>query len=1065
MKKFFLFLLSALAVTVSLTGCHREVDAPAPRRSMADLQYANVPITLGDRMETGTTKASAGDNEWIATYDSFENDLCPDTKSSVDIDSVEKFVKATLFAIIYDHGNFIGNSYIETTTKSFDWRLPYGQDLEIVIYTIVNYGDLDLSYWKQLADDDSLYEEEFLDGNGPVFECASSSALKALEGSDKGLPMAGITRIEDPEASDPLTIKVKRLFAKYNIYFDDSYLQSLGYSVQILHLYACKTNTVCPFFDEGYGVGNNASGLSQLKSIDFGSSTDLVEANEFSSSHAVTLYFLENCQGDKSGATRWDNVMENVSGTEYMSYIDVGVKVTSATGHDRNYNYRIYLGTDCTTNFDVIRNRFYTIKVRLTDHDQEGFKFTNPNTLSVASGETIEVPFETTIVKNGLEFRVLNLDGTQNADFTVSLKANSFKANTSHHTGYAYEGIVILTADDNVNDGTYAIEGGNSSLKDKRSVFVLDPLVLDFVPYTDDMVHQDTRQITDTDGLVPGFYRFRSELGPGLKDFYDSHLSDVTMTGGANGYSGHYVNTLTVNGKDYLEFTADCYESSTYNFTLSVAGFGSITAYSANVCKSPILKIYDLEFDSFVDYLDVPLSGRTKDIMFCYCNTHGEPVYYCGQDGQLPTLSELIEFDDERDDLTGFDQMYGLVIYDLSDSDNGTVDFSYYLSDYSPYRTQILNSSVREIVLASSNIGLLDPITRALDSEDELVAKASNPFYGFDPSYELVWEFHNTSEEVTNLQLTSGDNDVQFSLSKVSGNLGSTRSGGWSRAYLTRDSNDIRDLKLHYRNDSSLPYYGVVSLDGTLTNIHSGQTISKTAYLINLARIFKIYCALDIVQNSGNHNGTITYSLDSNIPSNFGDVTNYVETKSYSEIESCINNTIRSAFNARGIRGSQTYQVSEHSGNWNLLQGRGSGSWGWDSHDLPDDAGYDGFDYYYTTYGADFRNNSLVDYDSDSYAIYYSSPNDIINWAVVTYHISPQFVVKSLDGMFSEDELRSTLVQTQFTRNSSTGLFINPYANSTPQSGSLSTTGFIYNFTGSTSPAGHNTLADLQYNH
>lgn len=1125
MKKFFLFLLSALAVTVSLTGCHREVDAPAPRRSMADLQYANVPITLGDRMETGTTKASAGDSEWIATYDSFENDLCPDTKSSVDIDSVEKFVKATLFAIIYDHGNFIGNSYIETTTKSFDWRLPYGQDLEIVIYTIVNYGDLDLSYWKQLADDDSLYEEEFLDGNGPVFECASSSALKALEGSDKGLPMAGITRIEDPEASDPLTIKVKRLFAKYNIYFDDSYLQSLGYSVQILHLYACKTNTVCPFFEEGYGVGNNTAGLSQLKSIDFGSSTDLVEANEFSSSHAVTLYFLENCQGDKSGATRWDNVMENVSGTEYMSYIDVGVKVTSATGHDRNYNYRIYLGTDCTTNFDVIRNRFYTIKVRLTDHDQEGFKFTNPNTLSVAAGETIEVPFETTLDQRDFDFWVNDDSGSSASGFSCRVKPNSFKANSRHLTGYPNEGICVITAADDVNEGTYSLMGGDDTLFDKEALYVLDPLVLDFVPYSYDCVHEEMRPITDTDGLVPGWYKFRSELGPGLKDFYDSHLSDVTITGGSgnacvDGYAGHYVSTLTENGKDYLEFGFTAYQYGTYNLNISVAGFGTDAAYCARINKDPKIAVYDKDTQEFQNNrIVVSLTGREKRLWFCYANTHNELVSYDPRDAQLDDLLDLIELEDGREDLTGWDYVTPLTVSSLSSNGDSYVELVTYLDGIPQYVEEAFlqavgaTGSANEYVSLiyggnSVEIGLRNPLRSGTSSFFADVVDV-NYFYGWQEPREAVFDFKSTSDAATALQL-QGDQvseDLKFSLTKLSGNFGSARSGGWARCYLVRDQ--YGQAILHYWNDPNLQYYGVVQVNAMVCNDPSGDCISVPDSYINLARKFYVYCDLKIDQYASDPStsyGQIRYKIKSDYSDYEQDVdlgvafSDIVHLKSSSYISEQIDNAFYTPsvlYNSFQSSSPTCFDLISHD-EYDRYGYLGSG------HELPFILGfngtlardaqeldnltypsYDGYQGYYyhvmaskelwlvsissASYGSWHTVSVGGDYDYDysngEYTIVYSSRINTgsntwnmngINWAVITQKLAPAFEIASDWG--SADLMRSTIFEFNFTRNSSNGLF---WGNSVAElkSGSLSTSGFNYTLQNRDA----NTFAELHY--
>ena len=425
------------------------------------------------------------------------------TKSLISVDT-EDFVDAYLFAfnastkkiLTYTDGTPMA---IYTTSKTFDWTLAIGTKMDIWVVANPGTGNA----WKttlQSAVTNASLTESDLSGDKLMFKCASSSALKALETSGAHLPMSamenGIT-LTSPTQS--LSIKVKRLFAKYNIYLDTSLLEAEGYTVKSTYLASSKSNTEVPFFYQTNGVlgGYKQTDVSKLATIDRNTEEDLTTLEN---GQKVTLYFLENCQGTKTGASKWSTVYKDLgaSAVDLCSYMEVGVNVSrsSSSGKepaDESYAWRIYLGkTDMKSDFNVERNLFKTIKLTLpvpADNitPDDGFKFTNTNSLSVAPGETITVPFETSVnTKDVITYQILKNGVVDNTSFS-KIETKTFKANATKKTAFAYEGTVALTASSSANEGTYDLSGTATSsnggiFKDVQSLSVHTPVILkDFI--------------------------------------------------------------------------------------------------------------------------------------------------------------------------------------------------------------------------------------------------------------------------------------------------------------------------------------------------------------------------------------------------------------------------------------------------------------------------------------------------------------------------------------------------------------------------------------------------------
>lgn len=447
-------------------SCQRELTIGEEDRPLV---YGSVNVSLGQADPTDADGAA--------------------TKSLISVET-EDFVDAYLFAfnastkkiLTYQDGSPMA---IYTKSKTFDWTLAIGTKMDIWVVANPGTGNA----WKttlQSAVTNASLTESDLSGDKLIFKCASSSALKALETSGAHLPMSAMENgITLTKPTQSLSIKVKRLFAKYNIYLDTSLLEAEGYTVKSTYLASSKSNTEVPFFYQTNGVlgGYKQASVSKLATIDRNTEEDLVTLEN---GQKVTLYFLENCQGTKTGAEKWSTVYRDLgaSALELCSYMEVGVKVTrtSESGKepvDESYAWRIYLGkSDMKSDFNVERNLFKTIKLTLPDPiivwPDDGFKFTNTNSLSVAPGETITVPFETSISsQSDIQYEIY-LNGIKNTTAFSSIEPKTFKANTTKKTGFAYEGTVALTASKSVNVGTtYQLRGGNNdfTLADNVNIY------------------------------------------------------------------------------------------------------------------------------------------------------------------------------------------------------------------------------------------------------------------------------------------------------------------------------------------------------------------------------------------------------------------------------------------------------------------------------------------------------------------------------------------------------------------------------------------------------------------
>lgn len=318
------------------------------------------------------------------------------TKSLISVDT-EDFVDAYLFAfdasskkiLTYENGDPVS---VYTDSKEFDWVLPIGRAIDIWVACNTGTNKTWKTAFNQAVVNKNLKESD-LYGENVMFSCPTSEDLKALESTGAGIPMSGMmNNTTIATSTSTVTLTVKRLFAKYSIRVDASELEGTGIEATSVWVKSAKTNTECPFFYDGHYAQTDPDKL-QVIDRDNGA----VDLLKLENGDYLDLYYLENCQGDKTGASSWQTVKDDLgSAVDLCSYVQLGVNYDNNNmGMSSVKVINVYLGkTDMKSNFDVQGNYHKKIKLNLNQTNfQEDFNWTNTDPVVIAPGSSKDVPF------------------------------------------------------------------------------------------------------------------------------------------------------------------------------------------------------------------------------------------------------------------------------------------------------------------------------------------------------------------------------------------------------------------------------------------------------------------------------------------------------------------------------------------------------------------------------------------------------------------------------------------------------------------------------------------------
>lgn len=405
----------------------------------------------------------------------------PDTKSVISVEA-EDFKQAYLFAFdaatqtVFLDGN--GNSIaLKTSSKTFNWTLPVGT---MDVYAIVNPDSANATVLEEYLSRTDLTEEELEE---MVFECSDALSLSRLE--SQGMPMSACSKgIALEEADEGFTLRLRRLFSRYDIRLNVEPFSRDGWSVSAAEVMASQSNTRVAFFYTGEARGVQAS-AQDLALVDMATDQDLEKLNlvgaDGKSADCLTLYFLENCQGDIGPASAWDKVYAELgSAVSLCSYAQFLVKATHPTLGERHFKYRFYPGQadDMCSNFDIVRNILRKVSLTLSpDLSTEGFRWAYDGSLRLAPGEILTLRYETSLDREYLCFEAL-LDGMPSSLLGVQVSSHFPDQNAGypgHVTQYPHYGVVTVKASAEAQeDQVFQLKGGDASgeLSDKVSITI-----------------------------------------------------------------------------------------------------------------------------------------------------------------------------------------------------------------------------------------------------------------------------------------------------------------------------------------------------------------------------------------------------------------------------------------------------------------------------------------------------------------------------------------------------------------------------------------------------------------
>lgn len=170
-----------------------------------------------------------------------------------------------------------------------------------------------------------------------------------------GLPMAGVKEWTVTGRDAEVSIELTRLVAKLLLTLDKSLMSLHGnFTADSVRLRNCPSR-IRPFAE-----GQKISDAADAGDGDVAGEEDLAV---FNSGGSVCFYVLENMQGDllPGNGDPWAKTPENLSSkADLCTYLEVEGSYSSP-GYSGRDSYRMYLGSDNSSNFDLRRNSLYRL--------------------------------------------------------------------------------------------------------------------------------------------------------------------------------------------------------------------------------------------------------------------------------------------------------------------------------------------------------------------------------------------------------------------------------------------------------------------------------------------------------------------------------------------------------------------------------------------------------------------------------------------------------------------------------------------------------------------------------
>ena len=184
--------------------------------------------------------------------------------------------------------------------------------------------------------------------------------------SSDGLPMAGRAVCRVPASGSSVEIPLVRLVSKVNFTVKTSGIKH-G-TLKLTSIRVRQMNSVCPFFAPGRAAAQVCDG-------DLASAAELSGANASPGGYTCSFYVLENLQGNilagnsDPRAKVPDRVRAAGHNPDLCTYLELLGTYSGSSGQLRGepLTARLFLGSDASSNFDLLRNSQYNIELSITD--------------------------------------------------------------------------------------------------------------------------------------------------------------------------------------------------------------------------------------------------------------------------------------------------------------------------------------------------------------------------------------------------------------------------------------------------------------------------------------------------------------------------------------------------------------------------------------------------------------------------------------------------------------------------------------------------------------------------
>lgn len=319
-------------------------------------------------------------------------DFAQATRSSAFSDSETSSI-SSIQLLAYRDGQFAASAFTDGAAAAEPGiYVPAGYSYNF--YLLANAAELDSSVIP--ADERAL--------QGLRVQLPQSGALMPMSASVRGVQVKG-------GAPQRVAVSLVRMMARVRLKLDASALPGLRISSVQLRQAAAD-----------YTPWAQRSAATSAFDFDSASASDLALLN---SGESADFYVLENCRGTllPGNTDHWAKIPQAIGSDPLCTYIEVGAVFEGNAKYSGEVTYRLYLGQDATTNFDILRNQDMLITMRLSEDGlQKGIDW-KVDVSGLDTGEDPEYPegdlymAQKGMVKAGsASFEAFTLDTGQTAD-------------------------------------------------------------------------------------------------------------------------------------------------------------------------------------------------------------------------------------------------------------------------------------------------------------------------------------------------------------------------------------------------------------------------------------------------------------------------------------------------------------------------------------------------------------------------------------------------------------------------------------------------------------------------